>query len=227
MKNKDRFLLSIIISIALFSTSLFGKTSEDTVTRITIARLKYGGGGDWYANPSALPNLIKAVQIRTSIPISDTVATVEILDDRLFHYPFIYLTGHGEIHFTSEERIRLRRYLIGGGFLWADDNYGLDRTFRDEMAALFPENKLIEVPTNHRIYSSVYKLPGLPKIHEHDGNPAQGFGIFFDKRLIVFYSYSSDIGDGMEDLQVHNDGPELHELALRMGVNIISWFFSP
>ncbi len=227
MNYKDHYLLTIIGSIFLFTTSVFGKTPEDTVSKITIARLKYSGGGDWYANPSALPNLIKAVQTRTSIAISDTVTTVEIMDNRFFHYPFIYLTGHGEIHFTNEERLRLRRYLIGGGFLWADDNYGLDKTFRDEMTALFPENELIEVPTNHSIYSSVYKLPGLPKIHEHDGKQAQGFGIFFDKRLIVYYSYSSDIGDGMEDLQVHNDGPELHEIALRMGVNIISWFFNP
>ena len=193
----------------------------------TLARLKYGGGGDWYANPSSLPNLITAVRSRTKIPLCDTLATIEISHERFFHYPFIYMTGHGDVRFTSQERLRLRKYLIGGGFLWADDNYGLDRSFRQEIAALFPENPLTELPSSHPIYKSFYNLPGLPKIHEHDGEPAQGFGVFFDGRMVIFYSYSSDIGDGMEDLHVHNIGEELHELALRMGTNILSWFFNP
>jgi hypothetical protein len=194
---------------------------------LTIARLKYGGGGDWYANPSSLPNLVKAVKERTRTPICDTVATVEPSDDRLFRFPFIYMTGHGNVHFTHAERVRLRRYLEGGGFLWADDNYGMDESFRREMAALFPEHPLVPVPRTHPIYSSRFRLPGLPKIHEHDGDPAQGLGIFFDDRLVVFYSYSADIGDGMENLDVHDDGAELHELALKMGVNIIAWFMNP
>ena len=194
---------------------------------LTIARLQYDGGGDWYANPSSLPNLINAVEKRTDIPICDSVATVKIMDDNLFRYPFIYMTGHGNVHFSHAERVRLRKYLENGGFLWADDNYGMDKSFRREMAALFPENPLVEIPRTHKIYNSKYKLPGLPKIHEHDGKPAQGLGIFFNNRLVVFYSYSSDIGDGMEDLDVHKDGQKLHELALKMGVNIISWFFEP
>lgn len=194
---------------------------------LTIARLQYDGGGDWYANPSSLPNLVNAVEKRTDIPICDSVATVKIMDDNLFRYPFIYMTGHGNVHFTNAERVRLRKYLENGGFLWADDNYGMDKSFRREMAALFPENPLVEVPRTHAIYTSKYKLPGLPKIHEHDGKPAQGLGIFFNNRLVVYYSYSSDIGDGMEDLDVHKDGQKLHELALKMGVNIISWFFEP
>lgn len=193
----------------------------------TIARLQYDGGGDWYANPSSLPNLIKAVGKRTDISICDSVTTVTILDDDLFRYPFIYMTGHGNVNFTHAERVRLRKYLENGGFLWADDNYGMDKSFRREMAALFPENPLVEVPRTHKVYKSKYNLTGLPKIHEHDGKPAQGLGIFFDNRLVVFYSYSSDIGDGMEDLEVHNDGPILHELALKMGVNIVVWFFEP
>jgi hypothetical protein len=201
--------------------------AEGQAQKFTIARLQYNGGGDWYANPSALPNLIQAVQQRTKIQISDTFATVSIMDENFFHFPFIYLTGHGDIHFTNQERIRLRRYLIGGGILWADDNYGLDKSFRKEIAELFPDNPLTEISTDNRIYSSVYKLPGLPKIHAHDNKPAQGFGVFFDKRLVLFYSYSSDIGDGMEDIQVHKDGPELHEIALRMGVNILAWYFNP
>jgi len=193
----------------------------------TLAQLRYDGGGDWYANPSSLPNLVSAVQSRTSISICDTIAAVSILDETFFRYPFIYMTGHGNVRFSHTERLRLRDYLIGGGFLWADDNYGMDKSFRREMASVFPENPLVELPSSHPIYSSFYQLAGLPKIHEHDGEPARGYGIFFDNRLVVFYSYSSDIGDGMEDLHVHNDGPELHELALRMGVNVVAWFFNP
>jgi len=192
-----------------------------------IARLKYNGGGDWYANPSSLPNLVEAVRLRTAIPICDSIATINIDDNDLFRHPFLYMTGHGDVRLSEQQRIRLRKYLIGGGFLWADDNYGMDRTFRREMETIFPQNPLTILPADHPIYRSVYTLPGLPKIHEHDGGPAEGYGIVFDNRLVVFYSFNSDIGDGMENLEVHNDGPELHELSLRMGVNIVSWFFSP
>ncbi len=202
--------------------SLFSRDCE-----FTIARLQYDGGGDWYANPSSLPNLIHAVKKSTDIPICDSVATITILDDNLFRYPFVYITGHGNIHFNHAERVRLRKYLENGGFLWADDNYGMDKSFRRELAALFPENPLVEVSRGHAIYKSRYRLSGLPKIHEHDGKPSQGLGIFFNNRMVIFYSFSSDIGDGMENLEVHNDGQKLHELALKMGVNIISWFFNP
>jgi hypothetical protein len=211
------------ITVILISAPLL---AADTC-QLTIARLKYGGGGDWYADPSSLPNLAKAAAERTNLPVCDTVATVEIMDDRLFRYPFLYMTGHGDVHFTQKERLRLRKFLLGGGFLWADDCYGMDKTFRAELLAMFPENPLTEVPSNHPIYKSRYALPGLPKIHEHDGKPAQGFGVFFDKRLVLFYSYSSDIGDGMEDPEVHHDGEQLHETALRMGINILAWFFQP
>ncbi|MBN1576333.1 MAG: DUF4159 domain-containing protein [Chitinispirillaceae bacterium] len=193
----------------------------------TVARLKYDGGGDWYANPSSLPNLVQAVKKRTTIPVCDSVATVSIDDDRLFHFPFLYMTGHGDVRFSERQRIRLRRYLIGGGFLWADDNYGMDQTFRREIALLFPENPLTVLPSDHPIFCSKYSLAGLPKIHEHDGKPAEGLGVFFENRLLVFYTFSSDIGDGMENLEVHNDGPQLHEFALQMGVNIVCWFFNP
>jgi hypothetical protein len=195
--------------------------------QFTVAALHYGGGGDWYANPSALPNLITTARERTALPLCDTPATVEIMDENLFRYPFLYMTGHGTVHFTARERLRLRKYLDGGGFLWADDCYGMDESFRKEMTALFPDNPLTTVPENHPVYHRVYALPGLPKIHEHDGKPAQGFGIFVDGRMVVYYSFSSDIGDGMEDLTVHNDGEKLHELALRMGINILAWFFNP
>jgi hypothetical protein len=193
----------------------------------TIARLKYGGGGDWYNGPSSLSNLIKAVKAETAIPICDTETVVEIMDGRLFHYPFLYMTGHGNVQFTSAERIRLRNFLIGGGFLLANDDFGMDKAFRREMSALFPENPLVEVPRTHPIYSTVHKLPGLPKIHEHDGLPSQGLGIFFKNRLVVFYAFSSDIGDGMENQEVYHDPPVLHQAALNMGVNIVAWFFKP
>jgi len=195
--------------------------------QLTIARLKYHGGGDWYANPSSLPNLITAVRLKAGAVVCDTGAVVEIMDDRFFRYPFAYMTGHGNVHFTHEERLRLRSYLIGGGFLWADDNYGLDKPLRREMAALFPENPLTPLEENHPVFTKVHRLPGLPKIHEHDGEPAQAFGVFWKGRMVVLYTYSSDIGDGMEDLDVHNDGPRLHELALQMGVNVVAWFLDP
>jgi hypothetical protein len=193
--------------------------------QLTLARLKYGGGGDWYANASAYPNLVIAARERTKMPVCDTIATVEITDEKLFRYPFIVMTGHGDVHFTARERLRLRAYLIRGGFLWADDSYGMDPSIRKEMAALFPENPLVAIPSDHPIYKSQYQLQGLPKIHEHDGKPAQGYGVYFDNRLVFFYSFSSDITDGMEDLNVHNDGEKIHEIALRMGINVLKWYF--
>jgi hypothetical protein len=211
--------------ILFWMTALLSFCGAADKCELTVARLKYGGGGDWYDDPSSLPNLITAVRERTAIPICDTETVVEIMDDRLFRFPFLYLTGHGNVHFTEQERLRLRKYLTGGGFLWADDCFGMDKSFRREMAALFPENPLSPVPASHPIYKSKYSLPGLPKIHEHNGDPAAGMGIYFNKRLVVFYSYSSDIGDGMEDISVHNDGQKLHEIALEMGINIIAWFF--
>jgi hypothetical protein len=200
----------------------FGHAQE---CQLTIARLKYGGGGDWYANPSAYPNLIKAARVRTNLPVCDTLAVAEIMDERLFRYPFLCMTGHGDVHFTARERVRLRAYCAGGGFLWADDSYGMDRSIRQEIAALFPENPLVPLSSDHPIYRSRYPLPGLPKIHEHDGRPAQGYGVYFENRLVFFYSFSSDITDGMEDLNVHNDGEAMHEIALKMGINLLVWFF--
>lgn len=228
MKNKtmfkNRMTRFLLFCLAIICISFKSMPQECT---FTIARLKYGGGGDWYANPSSLPNLVSAVAGRTKISICDSVATIAITDDKFFHFPFIYMTGHGDVRFDNKERLRLRKYLIGGGFLWADDNYGLDKSFREEMKALFPENPMVEVPVDHPIYKSVYKLPGLPKIQEHDSLPAQGYGVFFDNRLVVFYSFSSDIGDGMEDMAVHNVDKARHEIALQMGVNVIAWFLNP
>lgn len=195
--------------------------------QFTLARLKYGGGGDWYANPSAYPNLVKAIRERTDLPVCDTLATIEIMDERLFRYPLAVMTGHGDVRFTARERVRLRAYLLGGGFLWADDSYGMDASFRKEIAALFPENALTELPADHAIFHARYDLTALPKVHEHDGKRAQGFGVYFENRLVLFYSFSSDITDGLEDPNVHNDGEKIHELSLTMGINLVTWFFEP
>lgn len=189
--------------------------------RLTIARLQYEGGGDWYANPSALANLLAAIAERTSLPVERAEARVTIMDDRLWDYPYLYLTGHGNIHFSETEVARLRDYLARGGFLHADDNYGLDTAFRREIARVFPDQPLVDVPLTHPIYRILYPFPkGIPKIHEHDGRPPRGFGVFLDDRLVVYYSHESDLGNGWEDPAVHNDPPALHESALRMGVNL-------
>lgn len=193
----------------------------------TIARLQYEGGGDWYANPSSLPNLLEAIGERTSLRVQSRPAEVRLTDPDLGDYPYLYVTGHGNIHFTDEELFRLREYLSAGGFLHVDDNYGLDESFRREIRRLFDDRDLVEVPLDHAIYHVFYDFPrGIPKIHEHDGKPAQGFGIFIDGRLAVYYSYQSDLGDGWEDQSVHHDPPELHEAALRMGVNLFLYAMS-
>ncbi|MEO0095820.1 MAG: DUF4159 domain-containing protein [candidate division WOR-3 bacterium] len=188
----------------------------------TIARLKYGGGGDWYCDPSSLPNLLKAINERTTIRAAPKEVVIELTNPDLFKYPYLYMTGHGTVRFIEEEIKILRNYLINGGFLHADDCYGMDSSFRKEMAKVFPDSPLIELPFDHPIYHSFYDFPeGLPKIHEHDNKPPQGFGIFYNNRLVVFYSYETDLGDGWEDPDVHNDPPEKREQALRMGINII------
>lgn len=189
---------------------------------ITVARLQYDGGGDWYANPSSLPNLLSAVRERTGIPMARRAAEVTPLDPVLRDYPFLYMTGHGNVVFTPAERAALRDYLLGGGFLHADDNYGLDESFRAEMAEIFPDAELTEIPADHPVFHTFYEFPeGLPKIHEHDGNPPQAFGIFHGGRMVVFYSYESDLGDGWEDEAVHEDPVDTREQALRMGVNLV------
>jgi len=196
--------------------------AADSFAIAAIAQLQYGGGGDWYANPSSLPNLLKFARRETGASISPTPGRVRITDPELFAYPIIYMTGHGNVRFSDEEVVRLRRYLLSGGFLHADDNYGLDESFRREMRRVFPDNALVELPFDHPIYRSWFVFPsGLPKIHEHDGKPAQGFGIFAGGRLVVFYSYESDLGDGWEDQHVHNDPEEKRLEALRMGTNIL------
>jgi len=189
--------------------------------RIGIGRLKYGGGGDWYSDPSSLPNLLAEFERRTGIPTARRDRAIEPLHPELFAYPFLYLTGHGTVAMTDREVERLRGHLLGGGFLWADDNYGMDRSFRRLVERLFPERPLEPVPFDHPIYRCFYRLDGPPKIHEHDGKPPEGLGIFDGERLVLFYTYECDIGDGLEDPDVHDNPPELRELAARMAVNVL------
>lgn len=196
---------------------------------LTVARLQYEGGGDWYANPSSLPNLLEAIRDRTGLPTARREAVVRVLDPSLRDHPYLYLTGHGDVRFSPAERAALRAYLLDGGFLHADDNYGLDESFREEVARLFPDREMVEVPPDHPVFHGLYDFPdGLPKIHEHDGGRPQAFGIFDQGRLILFYSHESDLGDGWEDPDVHEDAPEVRESALRMGVNLflyaLGWF---
>jgi hypothetical protein len=191
---------------------------------LAIARLQYDGGGDWYANPSSLPNLLAAVRAQTSLPVAEREVTVTLTAPGLWDLPYLYVTGHGNVRFSDAEVAVLRRYLEQGGFLHADDNYGMDESFRREMARVFPEHALTDVPLDHPVYHVVHAFPeGLPKIHEHDGKPAQGLGIFLGDRLAVFYSYQSDLGDGWEDPEVHRDPPAVREAALRMGVNLVAY----
>lgn len=206
---------ALLILLALVATAATASS------RLTIARLQYDGGGDWYANPSSLSNLLAAIAERTTLPVERREARVTLLDDRLWDYPFLHMTGHGNVRFSEREIMRLREYLARGGFLHVSDNYGLDSSFRREIARVFPDRPLADVPLKHPIYSIVYDFPkGLPKIHEHDGKAPRGLGIFLGERLVVFYDFEADLGDGWEDPEVHKDPPELHEAALRMGVNL-------
>ena len=203
---------------ALLALTVVG--AAHTGPRLAIARLQYEGG-DWYGNPSSLPNLIEAINERTSLKVDKTEGRLTLMDDRLWDYAFLHITGHGDIRFTDAEVDRLRQYLLRGGFLHVSDNYGLDPNFRREIARVFPDRPLVDVPLTHPIYHLVYDLPkGVPKIHEHDGKPARGYGVFIGDRLAVYYDFSADLGNGWEDPGTYNDPPDLHEAALRMGVNL-------
>jgi hypothetical protein len=194
---------------------------------LTIGRVHYDGGGDWYANPSSLPNLLRAVRERTRLRTTDRERVVRLTDPALWEVPYLYLTGHGNVFFGPEEARALRAHLEAGGFLHADDNYGMDRSIRREIAKVFPDRPLVEVPLDHAVYRVVHPFPrGIPKIHEHDGLPAQGFGIFLGDRLVLYYSYQSDLGDGWEDADVHHDPEAVREQAIRMGVNLFVYAVS-
>lgn len=192
----------------------------------TIALLKYNGGGDWYANPTSLTNLIRFSNQQLKTKLSDDYATVDVGSSELFFFPFLHLTGHGNIVFSENEAKNLRNYLLGGGFLHIDDNYGLDKFIRREMKKVFPEQDFVEIPFSHPIYHQKFNFPnGLPKIHEHDNLAPRGYGIFWEGRLVCFYSYETDLGDGWEDTSVHGDTEERHMKALQMGVNLLQFVF--
>lgn len=195
--------------------------------QLKIAKLKYQGGGDWYANKTALPNLIRFCNKELGMNLSDEEDVAEVGSPNLFDYPYLYMTGHGNVVFTQNEAQNLRAYLIGGGFLHVDDNYGMDKFIRLELKKVFPELELVEVPFTHPLFHQKFEFPnGLPKIHEHDAKPAQGFGLFYEGRLVVFYSYECDLGNGWEDKRIYNDPEEKRQQALRMGANILAYCFT-
>lgn len=194
---------------------------------LKLALIKYKGGGDWYADPTALPNLIRFCNQELKTNIDPQPATVEPGSIELFNYPFVHITGHGNIIFSEAESENLRLYLEAGGFLYIDDNYGLDQYIRREMKKVFPEQEFVELPPDHPIYRQKFEfVRGLPKIHEHDNKRPQGFGLFVEDRLVCFYTYEADISDGWEDPSVHNDPPEVRRKALEMGANLIQYVFS-
>jgi Domain of unknown function (DUF4159) len=191
-------------------------------TSVKVGKLKYSGGGDWYANPTSLPNLFDFIKLNTRINIGLEEEVVEAGSAQVYQYPLIYLTGHGNITFSDQEISNLRAYLRAGGFLFADDNYGLNRYITREIKRLFPDQALVEVPFTHPVYHQQWEFAtGLPKIHAHDGKPAQGFGIFIDGRLAVFLTFECDLGDGWEDRTVHNNTEELRQKAFQMGTNVL------
>ena len=213
---KKLILLSIVIIAFGFSSPSY-----------KIAVLKYYGGGDWYSNPTALNNLILFCNENLGTNIDRKYDIVDVGSTDIFNYPFVHMTGHGNVIFSTEESENLRKYLIGGGFLHIDDNYGMDKFVRPEMKKIFPESEFVELPYSHPIYHQTYDFNnGLPKVHEHDAKPSQGFGLFHEGRMVVFYSYESDLGDGWEDPEVHNNSPEIRLKALKMGANIIDFVFS-
>jgi hypothetical protein len=210
---KKIFHLLLLISIASFSQE--------------IALLKYNGGGDWYANPTSLPNLIKFSNQNSNTKIKSKPGLVEPSSPDLFSYPFVHMTGHGNVAFSDSDVMNLRNYMTSGGFLHIDDNYGMDLYIRKEIKKIFPTIDLIEIPANHAIFQKPYLFPsGIPKIHEHDAKRPQAFGIFIEGRLVLLYTYETDLGDGWEDEEVHNDPLEVRLKALKMGANILNYIFN-
>ena len=192
-----------------------------------IAVLKYNGGGDWYSNPTSIPNLVSFCNENINTNISEEIETVEVGNLEIFNYPFLHMTGHGNVIFSFEEAKNLREYLLAGGFLHIDDNYGMDPFVRSEIKKVFPNSDLVEIPPSHAIFHQSYDFNnGLPKIHEHDKNNPQAFGVFLEGRLVLFYTYESDLGDGWEDPEVHNDSESTRLQALKMGANILEYVFS-
>ena len=220
-KTHARPNLYIVIYLILLSGLFMLGSAQSAGDKFVIAQVHYGGGGDWYGDQTSISNWLKILRKRTDIETANERVIVKLTDRNLYQYPMLYIGGHGNIRFTEKEVEVLRFYLTHGGFLFVNDDYGLDKSFRREMSRVFPDQELQPIPNSHLIYHCFYDLRGLPKIHEHDGEPAQGFGLFHDGRMVVYYVYSSDIGDGLEDASVHRDDtPEVRELATKMAINI-------
>ena len=218
-----QFLIIILICLFILDPSYRAQHNS----AFTIGRLKYKGGGDWYANPSSIPNLLDFINKTTNINTAGGDVVVSLDDNSIFTQPITYITGHGRISFDRNDRKKLKDYLFGGGFLFIDDNYGLDKYIRKEFKKVFPKKKLHKLPNSHKIFKKPFNFPdGLPKIHEHHGGPPGAYAIYHNGRMIVFYSYNTDLGDGWEDFEVHKDPQEKREAALKMGVNIILFALS-
>ncbi len=211
-----------VLGIMLCTLGFYSFTNPS----LKLALLKYNGGGDWYANPTSLSNLSLFCNKYLNTNLDPNYATVEVGSVELFNYPFLHMTGHGNVVFSSSEASNLRKYLIAGGFLHIDDNYGMDPFVKPAMKKVFPELEFVELPFNHEIYNQKYKFDnGLPKIHKHDDKAARGYGLIFEGRLVCFYSVECDLGDGWEDKEVHNDPEEVRVKAFRMGANLVQYVF--
>lgn len=223
MRKVFRLVLKKMPAIAVLALCL-AFSSHVLAQQVRIGKLKYGGGGDWYANKTSLANLIAYCNKNLSTRFAPEAQVVEPGSAALFGLPLVHMTGHGNVHFTDQEAHNLRKYLEGGGFLHIDDNYGLDKHIRREMRKVFPDADFVEIPFSHPIYHQKYQFAkGLPKVHEHDNKPPQGFGIYLKDRLVCFYTYESDLGNGWEDQSVYNDPDAVRQDALRMGANIVSY----
>ena len=221
------FRKNFIMRIIMIFIILFAGNINSQSQGVKIALAKYSGGGDWYSDPTALPNLIDFCNINLGTNINPEPSTIDIGSTEIFNFPFIHLTGHGNIVLSENEAFNLRTYLNAGGFLHVDDNYGLNEYFRREIKKVFPDKELIELPASHPVFHQKYSFnKGLPKIHEHDNKPPQAFGIFIEDRMVCLYTYESDLGDGWENEAVHDNPPQLRDIALKMGANIISFVFN-
>ncbi|GGI57341.1 hypothetical protein GCM10011444_16500 [Winogradskyella haliclonae] len=211
--------------LTLSTTIMIGLTVSITNAQ-DVAVLKYSGGGDWYSNPTALPNLVKFCNDNISTNINETIVNVEVGSIDIFQYPFLHMTGHGNVFFSEDDAENLRTYLLSGGFLHIDDNYGMEPYITKELKKVFPNKELLEIPKTHPIFNSVYNFPnGLPKVHEHDGKAPQALGLFHEDRLLLLFTFESDLGDGWEDQEVHNDPEDVRLKALKMGANIMKYVF--
>lgn len=216
-----KILLTIVVTLCM-ATVVYGQKST-----VKLGLLKYKGGGDWYANPTSLPNLARFCNQQLGMNLSTDIGEVDVGSSEIFNYPFVHMTGHGNVVFTASDAENLRNYLSQGGFLHISDNYGMDAYIRKAMKVVFPDLSFVEIPYSHPIYHQSYDFnTGLPKIHEHDKKPAQGFGIIYKGRIVCFYDFECDLGDGWEDPQVHKDPEEVRQKALKMGANLIEYAFT-